>query len=146
MFWRTASTGYQIVLAPEGVPQTAVAYESFLAPLGLWIGVALLTLRLWNGGLGRGQRILAALLRPVARRLSGVVAASLGRQRALHTRGVVLVALACAFATSSEALNLSPRLDLAVAVGQVQRGLHRWLLTQCGPIVRSQRGAVEHRT
>jgi putative ABC transport system permease protein len=55
MFWRTAGTGYQIVLAPEGVPQTAVSYEAFLAPLGLWIGVALLTLRLWSGGLGEGN-------------------------------------------------------------------------------------------
>src|SRR5262249_38291923 len=44
LFWRTASTGYQIVLAPEGVPQTAVAYESFLAPLGIWVGAALLLL------------------------------------------------------------------------------------------------------
>jgi putative ABC transport system permease protein len=105
MFWRTASTGYQIVLAPEGVPQTAVAYESFLAPLGLWVGVALLTLRLWSNGLARGRRVLAVLLRPVARGLSGVVAVSLGRQRALHTRGVVLIALACAFATSTAVFN-----------------------------------------
>ncbi|MEP7187607.1 MAG: ABC transporter permease, partial [Roseiflexaceae bacterium] len=105
MFWRTASTGYQIVLASEGVPQTAVAYESFLAPLGLWVGVALLTLRLWSGGLARGRRVLAVLLRPVARGLSGVVAVSLGRQHVLHTRGVVLVALACAFATSTAVFN-----------------------------------------
>ena len=105
MFWRTASTGYQLVLAPEGVPQTAVAYEAFLAPLGLWLGVALLTLRLWSGGLARGRRILAAALRPIARRLADVVAGSLGRQRALHTRGVVLVALACAFATSTAIFN-----------------------------------------
>lgn len=105
MFWRTASTGYQIVLAPEGVPQTAVAYESFLAPLGLWVGMALLVLRLWSGGLARGHHVLAALLRPVARGLAGVVATSLGRQRALHTRGVVLVALACAFATSTAVFN-----------------------------------------
>ncbi|MEO7908336.1 MAG: ABC transporter permease, partial [Roseiflexaceae bacterium] len=105
MFWRTAGTGYQIVLAPEGVPQTAVAYEAFLAPLGLWVGIALLTLRLWSSGLARGRHVLAALLRPVARGLSGVVAASLGRQRALHTRGVVLVALACAFATSTAVFN-----------------------------------------
>lgn len=105
MFWRTASTGYQLVLAPEGVPQTAVSYEAFLAPLGLWLGVALLTMRLWNGGLARGRRALATALRPIARQLSDVVAGSLGRQRALHTRGVVLVALACAFATSTAMFN-----------------------------------------
>ena len=105
MFWRTANTGYQLVLAPEGVPQTSVAYEAFLAPLGLWLGVALLTLRLWSGGLANGRRILATALRPIARRLADVVAGSLGRQRAMHTRGVVLVALACAFATSTAIFN-----------------------------------------
>ncbi len=41
IFWRTASTGYQVVLAPEGVPETSVAYETFLAPFCLWVGVAL---------------------------------------------------------------------------------------------------------
>ena len=105
MFWRTANTGYQLVLAPEGVPQTAVAYEAFLAPLGLWLGAALLSLRLWSGGLARGRRILAGMLQPIARRLADTVAGSLGRQRALHTRGVVLVALACAFATSTAIFN-----------------------------------------
>lgn len=105
MFWRTASTGYQLVLAPEGVPQTSVAYESFLAPLGLWLGVALLTLRLWNTGLLHGRRALTTLLRPIAGRLANVAAGSLGRQRAVQTRGVVLVALACAFATSTAIFN-----------------------------------------
>ena len=105
MFWRTASTGYQIVLAPEGVPQTAVAYEAFLAPLGFWLGTVLLAARLWRTGLTRGQRALAWLLQPVAHELAGLVARSLGRQHALQTRGVILVALALAFATSTAIFN-----------------------------------------
>lgn len=34
-YWRAAGTGYQVVLAPEGVPQISVHYEAFIAPLFL---------------------------------------------------------------------------------------------------------------
>lgn len=105
VFWRTASTGYQVVLAPEGVPTTSVAYETFLAPLCLWVGVALLAMRLCGSGLEHGRRVLASILRPIARKLSGVVSASLGRQYLRVTRGVVLVALAFSFATSTAVFN-----------------------------------------
>ena len=33
IYWRSASTGYQVVLAPEGVAATAVDYTAFLAPV-----------------------------------------------------------------------------------------------------------------
>jgi len=105
VFWRTASTGYQVVLAPEGVPETAVAYDTFLAPFCLWIGVALLSMRLWGWGLERGRRVLAGILRPIARKLSGVVAASLGRQYRRVAQGMVLVALAFSFAISTAVFN-----------------------------------------
>ncbi len=105
IFWRTASTGYQVVLAPEGVPETSVAYETFLAPLCLWIGVALLAMRLCGGGLEHGRRVLASMLRPIARKLSGIVSASLGRQYVRLARGIVLVALAFSFATSTAVFN-----------------------------------------
>lgn len=105
VFWRSAASGYQLVLAPEGVPQTSVSYELFLAPLALWLGVALLSLRLWRSGLLHGRRALARTLRPVAHGLSPVVAASLGRQRHAITRGMVLVALAFSFATSTAVFN-----------------------------------------
>ena len=35
VFWRTASSGYQVVLAPEGVANTAVDYQAFIAPVCL---------------------------------------------------------------------------------------------------------------
>lgn len=105
VFWRSASTGYQIVLAPEGVPQSSVSYETFLAPLCLWLGAALLALRLWRDSLLRGHGALAKLLQPLAHGLAGIVAASLGRQRTLITRGVVLVALAFSFAISTAIFN-----------------------------------------
>ncbi len=104
-FWQTASTGYQVVLAPEGVAESSVAYETFVAPMCLWLGVGLLTMRLWASILGRGRRAVAVGLRPIAGGLSGVVAASLSRQRALLVRGLVLVALAFSFATSTAVFN-----------------------------------------
>lgn len=104
-YWRTASTGYQVVLAPEGIPQISVHYEAFIAPLFLWIGGVLLSIRLWENGLKRGHRVLSGLLRPIAKNLSRPVVASLSRQRILITRGVVLVALAVSFAVSTAIFN-----------------------------------------
>jgi putative ABC transport system permease protein len=104
-FWQMASSGYQVVLAPEGVAQSSVAYQAFLAPVCLWLGVGLLALRLWNNGLAHGRGVLAWLARPVAGKLAGAVTASLRRQRALVTRGIVLVGLAVSFATSTAVFN-----------------------------------------
>jgi putative ABC transport system permease protein len=105
VFWQTASTGYQVVLAPEGVAQVSVSYETFIAPVSLWIGVALLTTRVWQVVLAHRRRAVSNLLQPIAHGLSGVVASSLSRQRTLMSHGVVLVALACSFATSTAVFN-----------------------------------------
>lgn len=104
-YWRTASTGYQVVLAPEGVAQISVHYEAFIAPLLLWIGGVLVAMRFLENGLAGGTTLLSRLLGPIAGNLSGLVAASLGRQRMLLTRGVVLVALAVSFAVSTAVFN-----------------------------------------
>jgi putative ABC transport system permease protein len=105
VLWQMARSGYQTVLAPEGVPQSSVAYQAFLAPLCLWAGAGLLAMRLSDCGLERGRRTVAGLVRPVARGLAGVVAASLARQRALVSRGVVFVGLALSFAVSTAIFN-----------------------------------------
>lgn len=105
VFWQTASTGYQVVLAPEGVPQTSISYESFIAPVCLWLGAGLLTMRLWETMLNRGRYVLARILHPAVGSLSSVVAAALSRQRVLVTRGVVLVAIAFSFAVSTAVFN-----------------------------------------
>lgn len=101
LFWQALRTGYQVVLAPEGVPQISVSYFTLLAPICLWLGSALFTWRLARGGLARGRRILTRAIRPLAGRLSAVVAAAMSRQRRLLARGLVLVALAAAFALST---------------------------------------------
>ena len=105
IFWRTWNTGYQVVLAPEGTSSSLVDYQAFLAPLLLWLGTGLLTIRLCLGGLARGRAGLTALLRPIAGSLSGVAAAAMGRQRNRITQGVALVSLAFAFAVSTAIFN-----------------------------------------
>ncbi|WP_017302376.1 ABC transporter permease [Nodosilinea nodulosa] len=105
VFWRTASTGYQVVLAPEGVPQASVSYDSFIAPVCLWLGTALLTLRLGDVALGRGRSTLTQLLRVPLGSLAGVVIASLSRQRRVVTSSIALVAIAVSFAVSTAVFN-----------------------------------------
>ena len=105
LFWQAAGTGYQVVLAPEGVPATSVQYQAFLAPLLLLLGVGLLTLRVAGHGLASGRGFLSALFRPFAGSLSRVVAAALARQRQRLVIGIGLTTLAFAFATSTAIFN-----------------------------------------
>jgi putative ABC transport system permease protein len=121
VYWRTAASGYQIVLAPEGVAATSVSYEAFVAPLALWIGVALLVTRIFRHGLADGRAVVAAVFRPLAGLLSPIVAASVSRQARLITRGVVLVTLAFSFAVSTAVFNttynVQSRVDAALTNG-----------------------------
>ena len=105
VYWRASASGYQIVFAPEGVAQTSVSYEAFVAPLALWIGVGLLTTRLFRHLLTAGRSVLAAIFRPIAGSMSPIAAASISRQARLITRGIVLATLAFSFAVSTAAFN-----------------------------------------
>lgn len=105
VFWLQSQNGYQIVLAPEGVPRVSVSYTSFVAPLLLWIGAALFALRLTRLALHREGRHVVPLLRLCGGRLATLVGASLSRQRARVAVGLALVALAVAFATSTAIFN-----------------------------------------
>ncbi|GAC1484040.1 MAG: hypothetical protein NVS1B5_03960 [Gemmatimonadaceae bacterium] len=121
VYWRTAASGYQIVLAPEGVAATSVSYESFLAPLAFWIGVGLLVTRIFHHGLVGGRLFIAKLFRPLAGTITSVVAASVSRQSRLITRGVVLVTLAFGFAVSTAVFNttynVQSQIDAALTNG-----------------------------
>jgi putative ABC transport system permease protein len=101
LFWATGSNGYQLVLAPEGVPSIAVSYWAFAAPALLWAGAGLLAWRLVDTLLRRARPALATLLRPLAGPLAGTAVATMSRQRRLLARTVVLVMLAVAFAGST---------------------------------------------
>lgn len=105
VFWQSASTGYQIVLAPEGVPATSVDYKAFIAPALFWIGSALLTIRLCMTIISANGTLLRSAIGPLAGRLSAIIAASLSRQARRITLGIVMTALAISFATSTAIFN-----------------------------------------
>ncbi len=105
VYWQASKNGYQLVLAPEGVPQVSVNWYALLAPVLAWIGSGLLAYRLADLVLVRGRTPLARLLRPLAGELSPTVAATMGRQRRLLARAVTLVALTAAFAGSTAVFN-----------------------------------------
>ncbi len=104
-FWLSSHNGYQLVLAPEGVPSISVSYWPFAAPALMWIGGALLGWRLADLLLRRGRSGVASALRPLSGGLADTVAASMQRQRRLLARSVVLVALTVSFAASSAVFN-----------------------------------------
>src|SRR5207302_4117919 len=79
VYWQTVRSGYQVVLAPEGVPTISVSYVTFLALLMLWIGSALLPWRLSQFALSAGPPALARPARPTAGRLCGAVVAPMSR-------------------------------------------------------------------
>jgi putative ABC transport system permease protein len=114
LFWQAGRTGYQIVVAPEGVPTISVSYWAFVAPALLWIGAALLVWRLSDMLLGRGWTVVARALRPVAGKLSRIIAHSLSRQRVPLARAIVLLALALAFAASTATFNATYRAQAEV--------------------------------
>ncbi|MCZ8548726.1 ABC transporter permease, partial [Mesorhizobium qingshengii] len=104
-FWQSASTGYQIVLAPEGVAATAVDYKAFIAPALFWLGTALLTIRLSASIISRNGVMLRGIVRPVSGPLASIVSAALSRQPQRLTIGIAMTALAISFATSTAIFN-----------------------------------------
>ncbi|MEA2581017.1 MAG: putative transport system permease protein [Actinomycetota bacterium] len=100
IYWQAVRNGYQVVLAPEGVPTISVSYFTLLAPILFWVGAALMIRRLAGTVLKRGRVLLSRMIRPLAHGLSGVVGAGMSRQRTPLARGLVLMALAASFAVS----------------------------------------------
>jgi putative ABC transport system permease protein len=113
-FWRTASTGYQVVLAPEGVAAISVNYEAFIAPFCLWAGGVLFALRIFDAVLRKGKNAVSGIIRPIAKRLSVIVSASLSREKRFVTGGIVLVALAVSFAVSTSIFNTTYNMQAGV--------------------------------
>jgi putative ABC transport system permease protein len=105
VYWQASKNGYQLVLAPEGLPQVSVNWYALLAPVLGWLGAGLLAHRLADLTLRRARAPLSRLLRPVAGELAPTVAATLGRQRRLLARAVALLALTAAFAASTGVFN-----------------------------------------
>ncbi|MGO4562696.1 ABC transporter permease [Rhizobiales bacterium 3FA27D7] len=104
-FWLSASTGYQVVVAPEGVAATSVDYKAFIAPALFWLGAALLTMRISANVVARNGRLLRAIVTPAAGPLAVVVSAALSRQSRRLTFGIAMTALAISFASSTAIFN-----------------------------------------
>jgi putative ABC transport system permease protein len=107
VLWWAHGTGYEIVLATEGVAQTSVHYEAFLAPLALWAGSGLLWVRLSRLALTAMPALRNSALKVTAGDLAPTVGASLSRQATRLARGVGLLALATAFAVSTAIFNIT---------------------------------------
>ena len=105
VFNATSRNGYQLVVAPEGVPTISVSYWALAGPALLWIGAGLLAWRAADLLLGRGRALMRAVLRPLTGRLAAPVAAGLSRQRRPLARAIVLLALALSFAASTSTFN-----------------------------------------
>lgn len=104
-YWRASQNGYQLVLATEGAPRVAVSYTPFIAPLFLWVGAVLFTLRVIRMLLVRARSATAIAVKPFAGRLSTLVSAALSRQTSSLLPGVGMVMLAIAFAISTATFN-----------------------------------------
>ena len=114
ILWQSATTGYRVVTAPEGVATATVDYKAYLAPGLMWVGAALLLMRLSALYLKSGAGSLAAIIKPIAGRFAGLATASLVHERARITKGIVLVALAMSFATSTAIFNTTYQQQAAV--------------------------------
>ncbi len=136
----TSRSGYQLVLAPEGVPTISVNYWAFLGPGLLWIGAGMLVWRLSDLLLGRGRPLLRQLLRPLTGRLSGPVAGGISRQRRPLIRAVVLLTLALSFAASTATFNSTYR-QQAEADAQLTNGADVTATISAGTTVHPQTAA-----
>ena len=120
LVWAATRTGYELVLAPEGVPTISVSYWAFAGPALLWVGFGLLAWRLTDAAL-RSRNLLVRAVRPVAGGMSTTAAAMLGRRRHALARAVALLGTALAFAASTAAFNATYRAQ-AEADAQLTNG------------------------
>ena len=105
VYWQASRGGYQLVLAPEGVPQVSVNWSARRRRCSRGSAPACSpTGSRTCSCCGRGGRSRVRL-RPVAGALAPTVAATMSRQRPLLARALALVALTVAFAGSTAVFN-----------------------------------------
>jgi putative ABC transport system permease protein len=94
VYWLTARTGFSAVVNPDSNPTLSLSVYMFLAPALLWLGAALLLVRLrgravaWLAGRAAGQR---------ATSWRGFLLASASRRGAAINRGLLVIGLLLAF-------------------------------------------------
>jgi len=136
VFALTASGGYALVVAPEGVTVSSVNYAALLAPAAAWPGLALLVWRLtglagrlpswrerWRRHPGRGQpgRGQPGRGRPGHLAAPEITAAALTRRRHPLGAGAAALAVAVGVTLATAAFTTTydgqARLDVALTVG-----------------------------
>ena len=94
VYWLTARTGFSAVVNPDSNPTLSLSVYMFLAPALLWIGAALLLVRLrgrllaWFAARTAGDRAVSSL---------GFLLASASRRGAAINRGLLTLGLLLAF-------------------------------------------------
>jgi putative ABC transport system permease protein len=97
VYWLTARTGFSAVVNPDSNPTLSLSVYMFLAPALLWIGAALLLVRLRGGFLAWIARRAAG---GRATTPTGFLLASAGRRGAAINRGLLVLGLLLAFAVN----------------------------------------------
>src|SRR5439155_5842065 len=94
VYWLTARTGFSAVVNPDSNPTLSLSVYMFLAPALLWIGAALLLVRLrgrglaWVAARAAGERATSPL---------GFLLASASRRGGAINRGLLVLGLLLAF-------------------------------------------------
>jgi putative ABC transport system permease protein len=94
VYWLTVRTGFSAVVNPDSNPTLSLSVYMFLAPALLWIGAALLLVRL------RGRLVAWTAARAAGRRVTtpvGFLLVSAGRRGAALNRGLLVLGLLLAF-------------------------------------------------
>ncbi|MCW2761525.1 MAG: hypothetical protein JWR85_1726 [Marmoricola sp.] len=117
-FALTARSGYQVVLAPEGIAQTQVNYAALAGPALAWPGLALLIWRVTDKLVGRRTGRWSRGRTGTAPELE---AAALRQRRRLIARGAVGLSVALGLAVSTaiftSTYRAQSRVDVALTVG-----------------------------
>jgi putative ABC transport system permease protein len=118
VYWLTARTGFSAVVNPDSNPTLSLSVYMFLAPALLWIGAALLLLRL------RGRALAWLASRFDGGRLhtqAGFLLASAGRRGAALNRGLLVLGLLLAFGVNlglfSATYDQQARVDAELTLG-----------------------------
>ena len=118
VYWLTTRNGFSAVISPDSNPTLSLSVYMFLAPALLWVGVALLLLRL------RGRVFAWLTARAAGKRAStlrGFLLASASRRAAAVNRGLLLVGLLLAFGVElgvfSATYDQQVRIDAQLTLG-----------------------------
>jgi putative ABC transport system permease protein len=118
VYWLTVRTGFSAVVNPDSNPTLSLSVYMFLAPALLWLGAALLLVRL------RGNAVAWIARRVAGGRATswpGFLLASAGRRGAAINRGLLVVGLLLAFGVNlgvfTATYNQQARLDAQLTLG-----------------------------